>query len=322
MVTSKSSILCILKILENYSDEDNILNATDIQKYAQKDYDLKLERKSIYRNISFLCEFGYDISIFEENKKGFFLRDRFFENSEIDLLIDAVASSKFIHTKATKELIKKLDVFKSKSGNKGASGVEIIKFNTKTPNKDIFLNIEVINEAIKYKKKIRFTYCTYNLKKELVPRKLEKYIINPYSVVCANENYYLICNNDKFQDISNYRIDFIKDIEILDEKQKPKPKELNFEKHIQKSIYMFSGEIEKIELLCSYKILKDVIDKFGDLAELKEHNEDKFKVTIKANVDGVEFWVMQYLNFCEVVSPISLKETIRCNLLNNLNKFN
>ncbi len=321
MLTSKSSMLCILKILEKYSDENNILNASDIQKYLLKEYELNIERKSIYRNISYLCEFGFDISTFEENKNGFYLRERYFENSEIDLLVNAVASSKFIPMNETNFLIKKLESFKSVSSVKSASDVMIIKANTKTLNKDIFFNTEIITDAVKCKKKISFSYCTYNLKKKLVPRRVEKYIINPYAAVCTNENYYLICNNDKYDTISHYRIDFIKDIEIIDEARKPSPKYFDIETYVKNSIYMFSGEIEKIELLCNYRILKDVIDKFGDNVEIRDYSENEFRAIVKGNADGMEFWAMQFLNFCEVVSPFSLRETIRNNLINNIEKY-
>ncbi len=321
MLTSKNSVLCILKTLEKYSDENNILNATEIQELVKRDYGLTLERKSIYRNISFLCEFGYDISTFEENKKGFYLCERPFENSELDLLIDAVASSKFIHTSATNNLIKKLEAFKSPSSKKTFSDAVIIKANTKTINKNVFLNIEEIREAIKNNKKIAFDYLEYNLKKELVPRRKEKYIINPYGIVCANENYYLICNHDKYDNISHLRIDYIKDIEILEDRIKPKPKEINLEDYVQKSVYMFSGNFEKVVLLCNNVILKDVIDKFGDLVVLKAHSEGEFTATIEASVDGVEFWVMQYLNFCEVLEPVYLRERITEYLAENLKKY-
>ncbi len=321
MLTSKNSVLCILRTLEKYSDENNILNATQIQEIVKREYGLTLERKSIYRNISFLCEFGYDISIFEDNKKGFYLIERPFENSEIDLLIDAVASSKFIHTSATKDLIKKLENFKSPSRKKTFGDAEIIKANTKTINKNVFLNIEEIREAIKNNRKIAFNYCEYNLQKELVPRPYGKCVINPYGIVCTNENYYLICNNDKYEDISNYRIDYIIDIEILEDKIKAKPIDMNLEEYAQKSIYMFSGKTEKVELICENKILKDVIDKFGGSVALKAYNDDSFKAILDVNVDGIEFWVLQYINFCEVIEPIYLRERIKEYLVDNLKKY-
>lgn len=321
MLSTKSSILCILEILQKYSDENHVLNATEIQKYLKKDYDLQMERKSIYRNISYLCEFGYQISIFEENRKGFYLAERLFENSEITLLVDAVASSKFIPVKETNELIRKLESLQSVHNSKLLTNSKLLKSNTKTLNRDIFYNIEILQEAINTKKKVQFTYCTYNFRKQLVPRRDEKYTINPYAIFCGNENYYLVCNYDKYDNLSNYRIDFIKDIEILDETAKVKAKNIDLEKYVQKSIYMFGSEIDKIELVCDNVILKDVIDKFGDNVVIKEHNENKFRAIINSSTDGIEFWVMQYLNYCEVLEPLDLRNSIKENLLKNIEKY-
>ncbi len=50
----------------------------------------------------------------------------------------------------------------------------------------------------------------------------KKYIVNPYQMVANEGKYYLICNYDKYENLSNYRIDRMTDVEILGEKMKDK----------------------------------------------------------------------------------------------------
>ncbi len=321
MYSSKSSIILILNILEQYSDKDHILNSTKMIELLKKEYDFEIDRKSIRNNVSCLKELNYDISDFEENGKGYFLVERKFEPSEVTMLIDAIASSKFIPTKETNELIEKLQSLQSKYSQKIVKDVGIHKSNTKTLNKDIFLNLEIIQEAIISKKKVAFKYCTYDFNKNLVPRHEEKYVRSPYSITCANENYYLICNYEKFEELSNYRIDLIKDIEILNESAKPLPLNYNLENHINKSIYMYRGKSQKIRLLCNNYILKDVIEKFGDNVSLKKQDDNQFIATIDVNITGVEFWIMQYLKYCKVLEPKELKDSIKENLENYLKEL-
>ncbi len=321
MYSSKCSIILILNILEQYSDKDHILNSTKMIELLKKEYEFDIDRKSIRNNVSHLKEIGYDISDFEDNGKGYFLNERKFEPSELTMLIDAVASSKFIPTKETNELINKLQSLQSKYNQKIVKDVGIHKSNTKTLNKDIFLNLEILQEAIIKKKKVAFKYCTYDLNKNLVPRSDKKYVRSPYSIACANENYYLICNYDKFEELSNYRIDLMKDIEMLGETAKPLPLNYDIEKHINKSIYMYRGESQKIKLLCNNFILKDVIEKFGDNVSLKKQDENQFIATIDVNITGVEFWIMQYLKHCKVLEPKELKDTIKENLENYLKEL-
>ena len=77
--------------------------------------------------------------------------------------------------------------------------------------------IEMIDDAISEGKKVAFLYNTYGIDKQLHPRKDTKYIVNPYQMVANEGKYYLICNYDKYDNLSNYRIDRMTEIEILDE---------------------------------------------------------------------------------------------------------
>lgn len=108
MLTEKANILCILDILKKYSDSGHILSVSDILKKMKAIYDVKAERRTVYRNIDALIEFGYDISKYDENKEGYFLREREFEPSEIHMLCDAVLSAECISRIQGKGLIKKL----------------------------------------------------------------------------------------------------------------------------------------------------------------------------------------------------------------------
>lgn len=50
---------------------------------------------------------------------------------------------------------------------------------------------------------------------------VREYVISPCQMAAREGKHYLICNYDKYNDISNYRVDRIADIKILDEPAKP-----------------------------------------------------------------------------------------------------
>ena len=89
-------------------------------------------------------------------------------------------------------------------------------------NKELFYTIEVLDEAIDKQRQVQFTYNVYGIDKKMHPKREEKYIVNPYQMAATNGRYYLICNYDKYDNISHYRIDRITDIEILPTSCKPK----------------------------------------------------------------------------------------------------
>lgn len=321
MYSVKNSTLLLLKVLEKYSDGEHILNSSEIEKYLMNDYNFSINRKTIKNNVNLLREMGYDISDFEDNGKGYYLANRLFDTSETSMLIDVIASSKFIPKKESDDLINRLKNFQSIYSRQILDKAGIHDSNFKTKNKNVFFNTEIIKQAIVTKNKISFKYFTYNLDKKLIPRKTEKYIANPYAIVSANEHYYLVCNNDNFCDVSNFRIDFIKDIEILDEKAKDVPRNINIDEYIKHSIYMYSGDENYIELLCDNYILKDVIDRFGDEVKISKQDNEKFIALLNVNPIGLVYWIMQYLKYCEVLKPTSLRETIKDELVEAIEKY-
>ena len=104
MMTDRANAICLLEILKEYSDEDNILAMRDIINKMNVIYDLKPDRRTIYSSVALLIELGYDISVYDENGVGYYLRNRDFEQSEILLLANAVYSFPFISAKQSEEL--------------------------------------------------------------------------------------------------------------------------------------------------------------------------------------------------------------------------
>ena len=101
----KLALIRILQILEKHSDYNHPLKHEKIVELLNSEYGLVIERKAIGRNISLLNEAGYDI---ETTKKGSYLAERTFEDSELKLLIDGVLSSAHVTPKQSKDLIEKL----------------------------------------------------------------------------------------------------------------------------------------------------------------------------------------------------------------------
>ncbi len=91
----------------------------------------------------------------------------------------------------------------------------------KTDNKQLFLTIELLDQAL-VGRKVSFKYLEYGTDKrqhsKTRPDGTERvYIISPYQMAAKEGKYYLICNYDKYDDISNYRLDRITELKILDE---------------------------------------------------------------------------------------------------------
>lgn len=89
----KLALIRILQILERYSDSEHPIKCERMVELLERNYGIVVERKAVGRNISLLNEAGYKI---ETTKRGSYLAERTFEDSELKLLIDGVLSSSHI----------------------------------------------------------------------------------------------------------------------------------------------------------------------------------------------------------------------------------
>ena len=110
-----------------------------------RDYGIEIERKAVGRNLSLLKEADFDII---STRNGCYLEKREFEDAELKLLIDGVLCSKHISPHHSKELIEKLAALSNAYFRSHIKNIYTVNDWNKTQNYDLFLNIELVDEAI------------------------------------------------------------------------------------------------------------------------------------------------------------------------------
>lgn len=318
----KLALLRILQILEQYSDYDHPLKQEDIANYLDKDYGIVIERKAIGRNLSLLKEAGYDIA---SDRRGSYLAERTFDDSELRMLIDGVLASRYITAKHSKELIERLCSLSNKYFRSHVKNIWSVNEWSKTDNQALFYNIEIIDTAIEKKKQIAFCYNKYGADKKL--HKTSDQRATPYQMILRNQRYYLIACNEKWKNLGHYRLDRITDIRLADEPATPlrslpgHESGIDYKEYATSLPYMFTDKPECVEFLADPNIVDQIVDWFGDNARVQTYG-DKLKVYVKASPMAMEYWAMQYLNFVEILSPASLRSRIAANLESARGKYN
>lgn len=316
----KLSILYILEILKDYSDENHFLSQAEILKKLNIIYGMECERKSVGANIDNLIDFGYDII---KNKKGCYLASREFEPSEIQFLIDAVFSSKSIDSRHSKELASKISSILSSYQRKQYNYVYKSNEINRTDNKELFYNIDIINEAIEKRKQISFDYSRFYYKD--TGKKKKPYIVNPYFLINTQGKYFLVCNYDYFDEIGNYKVDRIRNIKILDNDAKPITDVKGFEngidivKYANENIYMFATKTiqAKVRIYDNWSTAY-VEEWFGKNAKFYE-KDDIIYADIKANESSLIYWCLQYGESIELIEPVETRNRIK-DIVQEMNK--
>lgn len=311
----KLALIRVLQILEKHSDSEHPIKHEKIVELLENKYGLTIERKAIGRNISLLNEAGYEI---ETTKKGSYLAERTFEDSELKLLIDGVLSSKYITPKQSKELIEKLCAQSNKYFKKHVKNIYSVGDWNKTENVAVFYNIEIIDEAINGERQIKFDYNKYGADKKM--HRTAIHTVSPYQMILHNQRYYLMGYNEKWQHIQYYRMDRITDIELLETVRTPLKSIKGFENGIdykrfsQSMPYMFFDEPQTVEFIADSWAIDQIVDWFGKNIRIEERQDGRFLVSMRASINAMEYWAMQYLNAVEVLSPLELRERLKKNV--------
>ncbi len=310
--------ICILQVLRDYSDEEHPLTSGAIIQKLQDDYGMTASRNAVGRNISLLCELGWDISTYEENGRGAYLRNREFSNVELRVLIDSVLSSRYIPQEDARSLIEKLADQANRYFRGRLRHVHSLPLWPHHRNRAFFENLECIEEAIKDRRQLRFILNSIDVKGVLIPKGKRFYVVHPFAMICTNGQYYLVGCYDGCSNLTHYRIDRMTEVEVLDEEAHSitslpgyrDGKSFDAALYAREHHFMFGGKPVSVVLKMSRSCAGDVLDAFGSQAVMSPLDDERMEVRVTAALEGMRFFALQFGNHCEVLSPQKLRERV------------
>ncbi len=318
----------ILDILREQTDENHTLDQKDILDELNKEFNPPLDRKTVRRNIEYLIDMGVPIVYTEKPRKNgndiwtdFYL-SREFTEPELRLLIDGLLFSNHLPYKRCMQLVEKIESLSSRNFKAHVKHIKTLP-DTEINNQQLFLTIEVLDEAISNDKQVSFHYVNFGTDKKAHPKlgpdgKPLDYIINPYQMAAKDGKYYLICNNDDYEAVSNYRIDRIADIKILDTKRKPFNKLMNsngerfsLADYMKTHIYMYSSGDTRVRFKIKPAMVSDIIDIFGKDVRFEEENKDYVIVSAFVTEQAMKQFAKSYSPDVVILEPQRLVDEIK-----------
>lgn len=333
----KLLIMNILDILRRYSDEEHRLSQREIGDLLRSRYGMTADRKAIKRNLMDLLEFGFGIEYTERPRSytdprtgapeenvvltDFYLT-RDFTDAELRLLIDGLLFSQHLSYSQCKALVEKLEGLSSQYFRSH------MKYMTKMPedqtdNRQLFLNIELLDEAIEKKQKVAFHYLEYRTDKRQHLRahpdgSVREYVVSPYQMAAKEGKYYLICNSERYDDAANYRLDRICDLTLLEESARPfetlkgaDGHPLDLATYMKRHVYMYASGDCMARLRIAPFLVSDVIDLFGKDVTFSDENDDGITVTVYANEMSIEQFAKSYAPHVTILGPEALRKKVK-----------
>ena len=311
---AKIKLLYLADIFRSETDEDHSLSVSEIiQKLLE--YGINISRQTLYEDIELLKDYGMDI--FTTKNAGFAnlynLASRDFEVPELKLLVDTIQFSQLVTPNKSKQLISKLSGLTSEHQAKQLERLIIVTDRLKGLNESVYYTIDAIHNAILQKRKISFKYYNHTIDKKKAYRNEGKpYTVSPHTLACSNNNYYLIAFHDKYNDLSQFRIDRMEKITVMDEPRKELPKDFVMEKYTQKVFSMYNGELREVELIFDSSLIDAAIDRFGKQVWFTKVDNRHFSVRATLSISPTFFsWLFQFGDKVKLIYPQDVKEELK-----------
>lgn len=310
----KLKLLILADIFRSETNEEHPLSLAELIERLESN-GIDAERKSVYNDIEVLCTYGMDIvKTGSSRNTAYYLGSGDFEIHELKLLADAVACSRFITEKKSRELIGKLGALANRHDAGELKRNVIVSDRIKNGNEQIYYTVDAIQKAIREKKKIRFLYFDYDCKKNKKYHNGGAYSeVSPYALCWREENYYLVGFYDKYQSVGNFRVDKIEKVEIIDDERRIEPpKDFNLNEYTKKRFGMFSGDDKRITLKVHNSLSGVIFDRFGKNILVTIEDDEHFSVNQPVTVSPTLFgWVAQFGNKMEITAPEGVREEFR-----------
>ncbi|MCI8554848.1 MAG: WYL domain-containing protein [Clostridiales bacterium] len=310
----KLRLLTLMSLLLEETDEDHPLTVPDLLERLER-RGLSAERKAVYDDIEALRDFGLDILCNRRKPAGYFVGGRQFELPELKLLVDAVQSSKFITSRKSSQLIRKLETLTSAHQAERLHRQVFVHDRVKTMNESIYYNVDRLYDAIAADRQITFKYMDFSADGQLrFRREGERYAASPYALAWADENYYLVAYYETYGRITHFRVDKMADIRLSEARRSGKEifRGFNLAEHVKYTFGMFSGEQREVLLRFENRLAGVVIDRFGRDIDLRRADDDHFDVRLPVTVSPAFFaWVFQFGGGVRILSPSEVAEQLK-----------
>ncbi len=302
---NKSRLFLILELLYKNTDEEHFETTKSILDWLEKNGS-PADRKTLQHDIELLQKSGFGIGKIKSSTNEYYMEKRLFKQAELQMMTDAVLSSSVISKKKSEELISKFCYLTSQHNAESIKNQMTSAIRPKSKNPQVYHTINIVYDAIKRKVPISFNYIDYNQYKEKVYRNDGKpYHVSPYTFYWNSDNYYLIGWDEKYNNVTAFRVDRMEGTMTAEENHYvPKPENLTLEDLAEKYFQMYGGDEENVTLEVDNDLMRYIIDRFGFDVETEVNEENSFLVKTSLRLSPTFYgWVFQFAGKIRILGP-------------------
>ncbi len=317
MNPQKMKLLYLMRMLTEETDSERGLTMPQILEKLEEQ-GISAERKSIYRDIEALREFGVDVRTYQRAPVEYAVEDREFAFAELLLLVDAVQSSRFLTQRKSDALVKGVKKLASTRQRKLLDKRVHVEGRIKMQNESVFYNVDRIQAALARRRKVSFLYFKYDVhKNKVLQHQGERYVETPVQLVYSDGYYYLVAFNDKHDGFAHYRVDRMDGIEVTDEPAQRNERIATFDPFELegRAFGMYGGASVSATLRVDSEAMGAIIDRFGKDVPSFPMDDGTTRVTAVIMESPAFFgWLAQFGSRVRVEKPKALADAYCCHL--------
>lgn len=310
----KLKLLYLMRMLLEETDAERGLTMPQLIERLEE-LGVSAERKSVYRDLEALREFGLDVRTLSRQPVEYAVVSREFAFPELLLLVDAVQSSRFLTQRKSDALVRSVKRLAPVRQRKLLDKRLHVEGRIKTQNESVFANVDRIQEAMARRRKISFLYFKYDAaKRRVMQHGGARYVETPVRLVYSDGYYYLVAYNEKHDGFPSYRVDRMDEIEVTDEPACRNVRVAGFdvEEMASRAFGMYDGEPVRATLLATDEAMGAVIDRFGEDVESLPAGEGLAHVYVAVAASPAFFgWLAQFGDRLRIEKPKSLAREYR-----------
>lgn len=306
---AKLKTLYVKQILEEETDAEHGLSMRQIIERLEQ-FGIKAERKSVYRDIEVLMEFGCDIRSYQRNPVEYALIRRQFQLPELMLMVDAVQSSKALTVRQCNALVTNIKLLASDHERALLDRRIHVQGRIKTKADSVFGNVDAIHGAMRLRRKVEFQYFRRDADgKRCATRDGKRHVVTPVGISYADGHYYLTAWDDDHGSMAEYRLDRMGKARVSDSKASRNAAidHYVYDEGEYECFGRFGGEKITACLDVRADKVEIVLDRFGNGAEISKVDDLTARAFVKVRKSEQFFgWIAGMGNTVKIAGPKSL----------------
>ncbi|MCD8117930.1 MAG: WYL domain-containing protein [Lachnospiraceae bacterium] len=311
----KIKLLKLAELLQQETDEQHPMTTNAICERMEQ-MEFRCDRRTLSKDITLLNDIGMEILwVWVGKQRGYYVADRSFSVPELRILIDAVRASNFITEKKTNELVEKI------ADLGGSHRAELLKRDLgyagvhKHSNENIYYSVDSLEDAIEQKKKVIFRYFDIGIHGDKEYRRDgHHYVVEPVSLVFNEDNYYIVVYSARHDNLANYRVDRMEDVEVIAEDVSERALDMRkcIGEYIRQEFKMYDGELQTVVLEFDSSLVGPIHDRFGENLGMLPAGEDRYVTTVQVRVAPTFWgWLFRFAGKMKIISPPEIVEEYR-----------